>query len=120
MHELSLADAVVAIVRDHAQGRRVNGVDVKVGRLRQVVPDALAFAFELVAAGTNVEGAALNIEHVPVGVRCIACAAITEQQEFPFACVACGSLAVDVVSGEELLVDAVEFDEEPVFSLGGR
>jgi hydrogenase nickel incorporation protein HypA/HybF len=120
VHELSLADAVVAIVRDHAQGRRVAGVDVRVGRLRQVVPDALAFAFELVAAGTNVEGATLNIEHVPVRVQCTACGAATEQQEFPFACAACGSLAVDVVAGEELLVDAVELDEEPVLSLGGR
>ena len=73
MHELALADAVLEIVREHARGRRVTSVGVKVGRLRQVVPDALEFSFELLAAGTNVEGAALEIEHVPVRVECSRC-----------------------------------------------
>ena len=120
MHELSLADAVVTIVRDHARGRRVTAVDVKVGRLRQVVPDALTFAFELVATGTNVEGAALNIEHVPVRVRCSVCGTEGEQDEFPFACTHCGALVVDVLSGDELEVEAVELAQEPALSVGGR
>ena len=113
MHELALADAVVAIARDHARGQRVSAVDVKVGRLRQVVPDALAFAFELVAAGTEVEGAELRVEHVPVRVRCARCAAESEAPEFPLACAECGSLDVDVIAGNELLVDALEL-EEPI------
>ena len=51
MHELSIADAVVRIASRHAGGRRVAKVEVQVGHLRQVVPDALTFAFELVGAG---------------------------------------------------------------------
>ena len=51
MHELSIAEAVVAIVDRHAGGRTVRKVELKVGHLRQVVPDALTFAFELLTAG---------------------------------------------------------------------
>jgi hydrogenase nickel incorporation protein HypA/HybF len=120
VHELALADAVVTIVREHARGRRVTAIEVKVGRLRQVVPDALAFAFELVAQGTNVEGARLELEHVPVRVRCRTCAAEGEQREFPLGCASCGCLDVDVVAGDELLVECVELAEEPVLSVGGR
>ena len=56
MHELSIADAIVRIACAHAGGRRIESVEVKVGHLRQVVPDALAFAFTLVAEGTERRG----------------------------------------------------------------
>jgi hydrogenase nickel incorporation protein HypA/HybF len=119
MHELAVADAIAAIALDHAGDRRVRAVEVQIGHLRQVVPDALAFAFELVAAGTNLEGAALEIEHVPVRVRCTRCGDGTEQSEFPLVCTSCGSVEVDVVAGDELLVQALELEEE-LATVGGR
>jgi hydrogenase nickel incorporation protein HypA/HybF len=118
LHELAVADAIVAIAREHARGRRVSAVDVRIGHLRQVVPHALELAFGLVAVGTNVEGAALNIEHVPARVLC-KCGAETEQHDFPLACASCGGLAVDVIGGDELLVESLELDEEPI-AVGGR
>jgi hydrogenase nickel incorporation protein HypA/HybF len=114
MHELSIADAIVAVASQHADGRRVARVEVKVGRLRQVVSSALAFAFDLVAEGTPVEGAELEIDEVPVRVACRECAAESRATEFPLACASCGSLHVDVVAGEELFVDALELEDEPM------
>ena len=119
MHELSIADAIVAIARDHARGRRVMSVEVKIGHLRQVVPDALELAFELVAAGTNVEGASLQVEHVPARVHCARCGSESEVHEFPLACGLCGSLDVAVVSGDELLVESLELEDEPIPVRGG-
>jgi hydrogenase nickel incorporation protein HypA/HybF len=111
MHELSIADAVVTIASRHANGRRVTRVDVKVGWLRQVVPDSLLFAFELVSAGTELDGAELVIEEVPARVRCRACTAETELREFPAHCGECGGFDVDVTAGEELLVDSIEVED---------
>ena len=119
MHELSIADAIVTIARDHAQGRRVTNVDVKIGYLRQVVPDALAFAFELVTAGTNVDGAGLRIERVPARVTCRACGAESDATDFPLACAGCADVDVDVVAGDELLVESIELEDEPI-AVGGR
>ncbi len=111
MHELSLADAVVAIARDHARGRRVSAVEVRIGRLRQVVPDALAFAFELTAHGTVVAGAELAVEEIPARVSCDACGAESDVDAFPFACAGCGALDVEVIRGDEFHVVALEVEE---------
>jgi hydrogenase nickel incorporation protein HypA/HybF len=117
VHELALADAIVEIAAEHARGRRVARVEVKVGALRQVVPDALSFAFQLVAEGTAVEGAELQIEEVPARVSCRACATESRVSDFPFGCPGCGSLDVDVVGGEELLVEALELEDEPIVAV---
>jgi hydrogenase nickel incorporation protein HypA/HybF len=84
------------------------------------VPDALEFAFGLVADGTVVAGAELAIEEIPVRVTCRACAAETPQTRFPLACPRCGSLDVDVVAGEELQVDSLELEDEPMAVAGRR
>jgi hydrogenase nickel incorporation protein HypA/HybF len=110
MHELAIAGAVMGIVSRHADGRRVVAVDVQVGHLRQVVPDALAFAFGLVAEGTCAEGAELRLQDVPAVTRCRGCGAQTEQTGWPMGCSACGGFDVEVVRGEELLVTSVEVE----------
>ena len=111
MHELSIAEAIVAIAEEHAQGRRVAKVDVKIGHLRQVAPSALIFAFELVTQGTSIEGAELEIKDVPARVACRSCKADSRLVELPFACPSCGSVDVDVRDGDELFVDALELVE---------
>ena len=111
MHELAIADSVVTIASEHAGDRRVTKVFLRVGHLRQVVPSALEFAFELVARGTAVEGAELEVEHVPATARCAACATETELTSFLAPCAGCGSMDLEVLGGDELAVDALELDE---------
>jgi hydrogenase nickel incorporation protein HypA/HybF len=116
VHELAIAEAVVSIAEEHARGRRVVGVDVRVGHLRQVVPSALGFSFELVAEGTVVEGAELRIVDVPVRVECRGCGAESDAPAFPLVCASCGGLDVDVIAGDELLVESLELEDEPVMA----
>jgi len=118
MHELSIAESIVAIADRHAGGRRVSKVEVKVGHLRQVVPSALEFAFELVAQGTAVEGAELDLEEVPAAGICRACGTEGTLTAFPFTCPGCGGMDLEVTHGEELLVDSLEL-EETVTTSGG-
>ena len=114
MHEMSIAAAIVDVAERNARGRRVAKVEVTIGHLRQVVPSALELAFELVAEGTVVEGADLEIEYAPVRLACRGCAADSRVTDFPFACPSCGSVDVDVRSGDELLVEWLELADEPV------
>jgi hydrogenase nickel incorporation protein HypA/HybF len=76
-----------------------------------VVPASLAFAFELLTTDTELEGAELYIDEVPAAGRCRACAATTDLEEFPLSCASCGGLDLEIVRGEELLVDALELDD---------
>jgi hydrogenase nickel incorporation protein HypA/HybF len=108
MHEFSIAAAVVDTAVRHAAGRRVTLVSVRCGRLRQVVPDALAFAFGIVARETVCEGARLEQEQIPARLRCAACAREWEIAVPAFRCPACGTADVAVLSGEELEVESIE------------
>jgi hydrogenase nickel incorporation protein HypA/HybF len=112
MHELSIAQAVVDVALRHAGDRRVTKVELKVGHLRQVVPSALEFAFELVAAGTVLEHAELAIEDVRARGHCRACGVETVMEAFPLQCSRCGDLNLELLAGDELLVDSLEVETE--------
>ena len=94
-------------------------VELKVGHLRQVVPSALEFAFELVTQGTVAEGAELVMEEVPATVRCGACGAESNPAAFPLVCGVCGGFDVEVTGGEELLVDSLEIEDDALIGSGG-
>lgn len=114
MHELAIAESVVRVADEHADGRRVTKVYLKVGHLRQVVPSALSFGFELLAQGTCVEGAELEVEHVPAAGLCAGCGAESRLEGFPLSCGACGGFDLRIVEGEELYVESLELEEGPV------
>jgi hypothetical protein len=67
MRELSVAQAIVDVVNRHSQGRTVVGVEIRVGRSREVVPETLDFAFSLLTEGTALDGAELRIAQVAGG-----------------------------------------------------
>jgi len=119
LHELSIAESVVQVASRHAAGRSVTKVTVKVGHLRQVVPSALEFAFELVAEGTVVAGAELELEEVAAAGICRGCEVESELEAFPLQCRRCGGLDMEVTRGEELLVDSLELEEEQALTTRG-
>jgi hydrogenase nickel incorporation protein HypA/HybF len=111
LHELSIADSVVRIAGRQADGRQVTRVQMKVGYLRQVVPSSLAFGFELLAEGTLVEGAELEIEQVPAEGRCRGCGLEGRLGDFPLLCPECGGFDLEILKGEELIVESLELEE---------
>ena len=111
MHELSIATAVLGTALKHAEGRQVTVVGVRVGGLRQVVSDSLRFYFDIVAAGGPCDGARLELEEVRPRLHCSACGHEWEPLWPEFRCQMCTAGAVEVLSGEELLVDYIEVEE---------
>ncbi|HEX3277101.1 MAG TPA: hydrogenase maturation nickel metallochaperone HypA [Thermoleophilaceae bacterium] len=110
MHELSLSGAIVNTVVKHARGRPVSVVSLRIGALRQVVPDTLDFYFDFVARGTVCEGARLEQELVPARLRCTGCEREWEVELPIFMCPGCGG-AAEVASGDELEVESIEVEE---------
>lgn len=115
MHEYSIASGLVQIALRDAGGRRVTAVNLRVGPLRQVVPEALTFAFEVVARGTACDGARLEQEVVECRLRCPSCAVEWTATEPNFRCRRCGWPAV-VLSGDELMMESIEVDEDEAFT----
>ena len=111
MHELSLSGAIVNTVEKHAAGRPVSVVSMRIGALRQVVPDTLDFYFGIVARDTVCEGAELEQELIPARLRCGECEREWEI-DFPmFRCESCGAADVSVVSGDEFEVESIDVEE---------
>ena len=111
VHELSLCDAIVGTTMKHADGRAVQQVTVRIGHLRQVVPDALQFGWELLTESTDLKGAELVIEQVPATVACLECTAETTLDMPILVCGACGSFDVRLLTGEEFLIVSMEVAE---------
>ena len=112
MHELALARAILATAAERAEGGRVVTVEVSVGALRQVVPDTLAFNFEVLARGSACDGATLEQRLVPARLRC-QCGAEWELDEPSFLCPVCEGGCTEVIRGQELRVESIEIEEEP-------
>jgi len=112
MHELSVASAVIDTAVSHSGGCPVTVVSVRVGGLRQVVPDSLRFYFEIVARGTVCEGARLELTEVEPRLCCAACGREWELQFPAFRCPDCASADVTVMCGEELQVDYIEVEDQ--------
>jgi hydrogenase nickel incorporation protein HypA/HybF len=110
VHELSLSSAIVNTVAKHAAGRPVTVVYLRVGTLRQVVPDTLDFYFEFVARGTVCEGARLEQELIPARLRC-GCGHDWEIEIPAFRCPECGGSEVKIASGDEFEVEAIDVEE---------
>jgi hydrogenase nickel incorporation protein HypA/HybF len=106
MHELAIAQGVVDAVTERTGSAPVATVRVRVGRLAGVVPDALRFCFELVAAGTPLDGAALEFDQPEGRGHCRACGADLVLADLILLC-SCGSADVEVVTGRELTVASV-------------
>ncbi len=113
MHELSIASSLVDLAQEEAatRGVRVLAIHLKLGPLSGVVQDALLGSYEMVSAGTPLEGSRLVIENVPIVVFCPSC---REPRQVPsiqwLRCPVCETPTPEVLEGRELLVTALEVD----------
>jgi hydrogenase nickel incorporation protein HypA/HybF len=116
MHELSIVDALIEQVgrEVHRAGQsgKVRGVELAIGRLSGVNCDSIRFAFELLAPDTIVAGAEIKINQLKAAYRCHDCNAQAEIDEMIFTCPKCGSKAVTIEGGRDLLLQSIDVDDE--------
>jgi len=113
VHELAVAQALVdqvdAVIDQHG-ATQASLIRVRIGPLAGVVPELLATAFPLAAAGSRMEHAELEFTHAPIRVRCQTCGAETEAAMNRLICGACGDWHTQIMSGDELLLESVELE----------
>ncbi|HTR57555.1 MAG TPA: hydrogenase maturation nickel metallochaperone HypA [Casimicrobiaceae bacterium] len=111
MHELALAQSVIALVettaRRHA-ARCVTRVRLEIGALSHVSPAALQFCFDAAARGTLAERARLDILATPGEGWCMPCGATVKIANRGEPCPACGSYQLTVVRGDEMAVKDID------------
>ena len=124
MHELSLAGAIHETALRHADGRPIRSVQMRIGRLRQVVPDSLRFYFGVVSKETLSDGAELELELIDALLRCGACGGEWDPAPAPaedegdlllppmFRCPTCEAGGAQVLRGEEFEVESIVVEDD--------
>lgn len=118
MHELALSSAIVNTAVKHADGRRVSSIQLRVGRLRQVVPDTLSFYFEFVARDSLCEGAELQQVLIDARLRCRSCDLAWAVEIPAFRCPHCSGADVEIAAGDEFEVQSIEIEETACIAPG--
>jgi hydrogenase nickel incorporation protein HypA/HybF len=73
-----------------------------------VVPATLVYSWDIAVQGSVLDGAALDVNHIPAVLHCTSCGADTELTVAVFRCAACDSTDTNVVSGDELMITSFD------------
>jgi hydrogenase nickel incorporation protein HypA/HybF len=115
MHELGIINNLFTIIEKVAEENklvRINNVKLKLGRLQQIVPEMFTFAFETVAKGTKAEGATLDVEYVPIKMRCKTCNNEFIVEEHVYICPECAQTSLTMLEGMEIILESVEGEQK--------
>lgn len=114
MHELAVAESVASVVEARAAehgATHVKSVRLRIGEASGIVPDSLAFCFDIIASLTPVlSGARLTFDLVPHRAWCGGCTCEFPIRDFVAQCPTCGEWSDQVVSGTELQVLEIDIE----------
>jgi hydrogenase nickel incorporation protein HypA/HybF len=110
VHEFSIAEALAAQVARHTPAGRVVVVELRVGPLRGIEPEALRMCWEAVTHATPLEGAVLEVESLPWSITCESCGR-SWASAAPFVTCTCGDANTRPTGGDELDLVAITVDD---------
>jgi hydrogenase nickel incorporation protein HypA/HybF len=111
MHELSLMESTLEIALENARrqgAQKIHQLNLRVGAMSGVVPEALEFAFDACTQDTIAEGANLKIELVPALCYCENCQYEFSPPDLIYACPDCGQISSKLIQGRELQLISLE------------
>jgi len=115
MHELGIIQNIFSILEEVAEEHRliaIHKVTLKLGKLQQIVPEMLRFAFDTVAKGTKAEGAVLELKEVPIKMQCQTCGTDFIVEEHIYICPECSGTSLMTLEGMEIFLESIEGDQE--------
>jgi hydrogenase nickel incorporation protein HypA/HybF len=113
MHEMSIAQSLMEILREEMtkhDAKVLKSVHLQIGQLSAIVPESLSFCFQIMVEGTEMEGAKLVMDVIPLRGTCPECRKEFEIQDYHFACPTCGSVKIETISGQDLAVVDMEVE----------
>ena len=109
MHELSIAEALVAQVRRHTPAETcVTSVRVGVGAKQCLAEESMALAWEAMTADTELEGAKLQVSILPWSLTCAACRHQWSGDGPLDCCPACGSKRTEAAGSNDISLLSME------------
>ena len=110
---MSIAQSLIEIIKEEMikhDASILRSVRLHIGQLSAIVPDSLSFCFGVMASGTDLEGAELIMEIIPLKGTCRECKQTFEIKDYVFECPDCGSAEIDTIAGQDLSIVEMEVD----------
>jgi hydrogenase nickel incorporation protein HypA/HybF len=110
---MSIAQSLIEIIKEEMEkhgARALRSVHLQVGQLSAVMPEALSFCFQVITQGTELEGAKLLMDIVPLRGSCLECRKEFEIQDYQFYCPFCESTKIDTIAGQDLGIIEMEVE----------
>jgi hydrogenase nickel incorporation protein HypA/HybF len=111
MHEVGIAQGILAVVLDAAEGHPVQTVKLRVGALQAIEQESLQLGFQVASLDTLAADAVLEVKEVTPRIDCHRCECELEVDLPQMGCPRCGGFDLEIIAGDELSVDAVERDD---------
>ena len=111
MHELSIALSMIEQIEEEMErngGGVVETIHLRVGVFSGVDAESLRFAYQLASEGTDLAGAQLQIEEVPLLVYCPRCESTYTTDPQHVLCSRCLASEPEILAGKELEVKSLE------------
>ena len=113
MHEMSIAQSLIDVVKEEMlknNAKTLRSVRVNIGQMTAIVPDSLSFCFEVIIGGTELEGARLIMDLIPLVGYCDECRDEFEIKDYAFVCPKCGGTKIRTIAGQDLSIVEIEVD----------
>jgi hydrogenase nickel incorporation protein HypA/HybF len=122
LHEFSAACSIVDTALEAARSNnatKVTVVNIEVGEFTFLIPEQLAFNFEIASKSTIVEGAELRIKNVKGKLLCSDCGFEGESKVnpdippqlavfAPMKCPKCGGSSTTITGGKDFIITNIE------------
>ena|SRR3989338_3071889 len=116
MHESNFTKQIVHVILQELtknSDARPQTVKVRVGEMLHLVPESVEMHYELLTKGTPLAGVKLELEEIPVRVRCRPCGHEGSVADHHLlVCGECGSFDVELLNGNEIRIDSIEIYDE--------
>jgi len=112
MHETSIIDSLIEQVGTFAPpGAEVEVVRIDVGQLEHLDDEIMRLAWKAMTPDTPCAGAVLEIDRIPVHVRCQACShEYQPEDEAMLVCPECASAQPEILQGAGVLLRSLEVE----------
>jgi len=115
MHEMSIAMQMVDQVIELARENKAIGIDeveLEIGRMQLVVPEALEMAFSVAVSGTLAAGAKLRIVEREIEAVCEDCGTDYKPGIDCYLCPQCGQANARIVAGNDIIIKSLVCETE--------
>ena len=113
MHELAVTKGLLKICLEEGEKhkiKKIRKINIKVGELTDLLPACIEYYFNIVSKDTIAENTKINVEMIPVEIKCNECGYSGVLGKNNYVCPKCKGIVYEITKGKEFYLDTMEVD----------